>query len=202
MLKLYTAATPNGQKVSIALEELALTYEWEWTHLDAGEQNTPEFVAMNPNAKIPVLDDDGLILWESGAILMHLAEKHSGLLPREPAARAEALALTFFQAAHVGPNLGRLGQQFNRPAEEQNKEMIDIFLTESLRVLGVIDTVLGDGRDYLAGDYSVADIMTYPWLRAAHNAQAGFFTSLPKVQSWLERVGERPAVVKGMAVPQ
>jgi len=202
MLKLYTAATPNGQKVSIALEELGLAYEWEWVHLDEGDQSKPEFVAMNPNAKIPVLDDDGVIIWESGAILVHLAEKHGGLLPAQPTARAEALALTFFQVAHVGPNLGRLGQQFNRPAEEQNKEMIDIFLTESLRVMAVIDAVLADGRDYLAGDYSIADIMSYPWLRAAHNAQAGFFTSLPKVESWLDRVAERPAVAKGMAVPE
>jgi len=202
MIKFYTAATPNGRKVSIALEELGLEYEPIWVHLDREEQFKPEFLAMNPSRKIPVLDDDGLIVWESGAILLHLDDKYGGLLPTDAAARAKALQFMFFQAAHIGPNLGRLGEQFNREAGARNAEMIEIFLTESLRVFGVLDTVLGDGRDYLAGPYSAADMMMYPWLHAAHDAQPAFFTEFPKLFAWMERVGARPAVQRGMAVPE
>ena len=127
---------------------------------------------MNPSRKIPVLEDDGSLVWESGAILMFLDDKYGGLIPKEGPERAQALQYMFFQAAHVGPNLGRLGAEFNRDDSERNQEMVEIFLTESLRVFGVLETVLGDGRDYLAGPYSAADMMNYPWLRAAHDAQA------------------------------
>ena len=157
---------------------------------------------MNPSRKIPVLDDGGQLVWESGAILMHLDAAYGGLLPTDAAERAEAIQFMFFQAAHVGPNLGRLGEQFSRDEGERNQEMLDLFLTESIRIFGVLDTVLGDGRDYLAGPFSAADMMTYPWLKAAHDAQAGFFTDFAKLSAWLERVGARPAVVRGMAVPE
>lgn len=202
MIKLYTAATPNGRKVSIALEELGLDYETVWVHLDKEEQFKPEFLSMNPSRKIPVLDDDGQIVWESGAILMHLDAQYGGLLPTDAAERTEALQFMFFQAAHVGPNLGRLGSQFNREESERNQEMIQIFLEESLRIFGVLDTVLADGREYLAGSYSAADMMTYPWLKAAHDAQAAFFTDFTKLAAWMERVAARPAVARGMAVPE
>ncbi len=202
MIKFYTAATPNGRKVSIALEELGLDYETVWVHLDQEEQFKPEFLAMNPNRKIPMIDDDDEIVWESGAILLYLDDKHGGLLPGDAHGRAQAFQYMFFQAAHVGPNLGRLASQINAPEAEQNKGMIDIFLTESLRVFGVLDTVLGDGREFLAGTYSAADIMTYPWLKAAHDAQAAFFTDFGNLSAWMDRVAARPAVQKGMAVPE
>jgi GSH-dependent disulfide-bond oxidoreductase len=202
MIKLYTAATPNGRKVSIALEELGLDYETIWVHLDEKEQFKPEFLAMNPNRKIPVLDDDGRVVWESGAILLHLDAKYGGLLPADAARRTEALQFMFFQAAHIGPNLGRLASQINREQGEPNQEMIQIFLEECLRLFGVLDTVFADGRAYLAGSYSAADMMTYPWLKAAHDAQAAFFTEFPKLSAWMERVGARPAVARGMAVPE
>jgi len=202
MIKLYTAPTPNGRKVSVALEELGLRYETVWVKLTEGQQNTPEFTKMNPNKKIPVLEDDGQVVFESGAILIHLAEKHGKLLPSEPTARDRVLEMVFFQAAHVGPNLGRLGQQINRPEAERNNEMIQIFFEESTRVFGVLDTVLASGREHLAGDYSIADIMTYPWIKAAFDAQAGLVTPFKSLTAWIERVGARPAVKRGMAVPE
>ena len=201
MIRLYTAPTPNGRKVSVVLEELGARYETTWVKLDEGHQNTPEFTKMNPNKKIPVLEDDGEVIFESGAILIHLAEKHGKLLPPKGAARDQVLEMVFFQAAHVGPNLGRLGQQINRPEKERNAEMIQIFFEESNRVFGVLDGVLASGRDYLAGDYSIADIMTYPWIKAAYDAQAGLVTPFKSLMPWLERVGARPAVQRGMAVP-
>lgn len=201
MIRLYTAPTPNGRKVSVALEELDLRYESIWVKLDEGHQNTPEFVKMNPNKKIPVLDDEGTIVFESGAILVHLAEKQGKLLPPSGKTRDRVFEMVFFQAAHVGPNLGRLGQQINRPEKERNNEMIQMFFEESTRVFGVLETVLAGGDQYLAGDYSIADIMTYPWIKAAYDAQAGLVTPFKHLTAWLERVGARPAVQRGMAVP-
>lgn len=201
MIRLYTAPTPNGRKVSVALEELGLRYEPTWVKLDEGHQNAPEFVKMNPNKKIPVLDDEGTIVFESGAILVHLAEKQGKLLPARGAARDRVFEMVFFQAAHVGPNLGRLGQQINRPEKERNNEMIQIFFEESTRVFGVLETVLARGAQHLAGDYSIADIMTYPWIKAAFDAQATLVTPFKNLTAWLERVGARPAVQRGMAVP-
>jgi GST-like protein len=201
MIKLYTAATPNGRKVSIALEELGLKYEPIWVHLDEKQQLEPAFLAMNPNHKIPVLDDEGAVVWESGAILLHLDAKYGGLMPRDAQARDEALQYMFFQAAHIGPNLGRLGEQFFKPEAERNQEMLELFLNETLRVFGVLEQVLADGRDHLAREFGAADIMTYPWLKAAHDAQAAFFSELPRLSAWIERVGARPAVARGMAVP-
>jgi GST-like protein len=202
MIRLYTAATPNGRKISIALEELDLNYETIAVTLADGDQNQSEFLRMNPNAKIPVLDDDGLVVFESGAILVHLAEKFGKLLPADPAARARVMTMTFFQAAHVGPNLGRLGSQFNLPDGERNDGMVTIFLEESLRVFGVLDTILAGDQDYLAGDYSIADIMTYPWIKAAEDAQAEFLEPYVNLAAWMDRVGARPAVARGMAVPE
>jgi GST-like protein len=112
------------------------------------------------------------------------------------------MTMTFFQAAHVGPNLGRLGSQFNLPDSERNDGMVTIFLEECLRVFGVLDTILAAEPDYLAGDYSIADIMTYPWIKAAKDAQPAFVEPYEHLCAWIERVGARPAVVRGMAVPE
>lgn len=205
MIKLYTAPTPNGRKVSIALEELELPYEVIRLKLDEQETHTAPFKARNPNAKIPVIDDDGQVIWESGAILYHLATRPGSgdrLLPGDAAGRSEVMTCMFFQAAHVGPNLGRLGEQFFKPEAERNAEMTDLFLNESLRVFGVLDTMLGDGRENLAGAYSIADIMVYPWLFSAREAASGFFDSLDNLRAWMDRTAARPAVVRGMAVPE
>ena len=201
MIKLYTAGTPNGRKISIALEEIGLPYEVHAVDLASEEQLKPEFLALNPNHKIPVIDDDGLVIWESGAILLHLAEKSGQLLPKDPAGRMAAIQHAFFQTGGIGPNLGRLGAQLRRPEGERNTEMIEIFGGEVDRLLGVIDRVLEDGRDYLAGEYSIGDIMHYPWLEIPLRMKLPPVTSRPRVVAWLERIGARPAVQKGMQIP-
>ncbi len=201
MIRLHTAATPNGRKVSIALEELGLPYEVRRIDLSRGEQAQPEFLALNPNHKIPVLEDDGLVVWESGAILLHLAEKHGKLLPADPRRRIEAIQYAFFQAAGLGPNLGRLAAQVQRPEAERNAEMVRLFADEVTRLLGVLDRILADGRPYLAGDYSIGDIMHHPWLAPVYGLQAPPLVALPRVVAWHERIAARPAVQRGMAVP-
>ena len=201
MIVLHTAATPNGRKVSIALEELGLPYEVRAVNLGEQEQLRPEFLALNPNHKIPVLEDDGLVIWESGAILLHLAEKYGALLPKDPAGRIDAIQYAFFQTGGVGPNLGRLAAQIRRPEGERNAEMIEIFSGEMNRLLGVLDRILEDGREYLAGEYSIGDIMHVGWLAAMLNLKAPMLMNRPRVVAWLERIVARPAVQRGLAVP-
>jgi GST-like protein len=201
MIKLYTAGTPNGRKVSVALEELELPYEVHAVDLANEAQKKPEFLALNPNHKIPVIDDDGLVIWESGAILLHLAEKAGKLLPADPAGRIAAIQYAFFQTGGVGPNLGRLGAQLRRPEGERNQEMVKIFSEEIERLAGVLESILSDGRDYLAGEYSIGDIMHFPWLDLPRRLDMPLITSRPKLNAWLERIAERPAVIRGMAVP-
>ena len=205
MIRLYTAATPNGRKVSIGLEELGLAYEVEWVKLDAGQQLTPSFLAKNPNNKIPVLEEDGFVVWESGAILLYLAERHDQngiLLAKDPKRRIEAIQYAFFQTGGIGPNLGRLGAQLRKPAAERNQEMVETFGDEVSRLLGVLDRILADGRPYLAGDYSIGDVMHYPWLQPLHALQAPPLLEHPRVVAWVERCGARPAVQRGMKVPE
>ncbi len=201
MIRLHTAATPNGRKVSVALEELGAPYEVRAVNLAEGEQLSEEFLALNPNHKIPVLEDDGQVIWESGAILLHLAEKHGKLLPADPRARSEAIQYAFFQTGGIGPILGRLASQLRRPEEERNAEMIEIFSGEIGRLVEVIDRILSDGRPYLAGEYSIGDIMHYPWLKIPLDLKMPDLLRHPRVVAWLERISKRPAVERGMAVP-
>ena len=200
-IKLYTAAAPNGRKVSIALEELGLPYEVISVDLAAGGQREESFLAMNPNNKIPVLDDDGQIVWESGAILFYLAEKYGGLLPEDPRARIEAIQYAFFQTGGIGPNLGRLGGELRKPEAEQNREMMEIFSAEVDRLFGVLDRILADGRPYLAGEYSIGDIMHYGWLGMALELNLPLLMKHERVVAWLERIRSRPAVQRGMKIP-
>ncbi len=201
MPTLYTSTTPNGRKASIALEELGVPYDVVHVDIHGPQHPTPEFLALNPNQKIPVLEDDGLVVWESGAILLHLAEKHGKLLPEDPRGRSEAIQYAFFQTGGIGPNLGRLGAQLRRPEAERNAEMVEIFSGEVDRLLGVLDRILSDGRPYLAGDYSIGDIMHYPWLAPVLGLKAPALTGRPRLVSWMERIAERPAVARGMGVP-
>jgi len=159
MIRLYTWTTPNGRKASIALEELGVPYEVRPVNLGANEQLKPEFLALNPNHKIPVLTDDSLVIWESGAILLYLAEKYGKLLPADSKGRIAAIQYAFFQAGGIGPNLGRLGAQLRRPEGERNREMVQIFSDEVKRLIAVLERILAHGRLYLAGEYSIADIM-------------------------------------------
>jgi len=203
MIRLHTWTTPNGRKVSIALEELGLAYEVCKVDLGANEQMKPDFLALNPNHKIPVLEDDGLVIWESGAILLHLGERHDPkglILAKDPRKRSAAIQLAFFQTGGVGPNLGRLGAALRKEGEK-NAEMIQVFSTEMARLYGVLDRILADGRPYLAGDYSIGDIMHYPWLSFPLQLKMPDLIKLPRVVAWLERIAARPAVAKGMAVP-
>jgi len=203
MIRLYTAQTPNGRKISIALEELGLDYESHRVRLDQEEQLKPEFLALTPNHKIPVVEDDGQVIWESGAILLHLGEKHDPegrILPNETKARMEAIQYAFFQTGGIGPNLGRLGQALRKEGEK-NQEMIAIFAGEMKRLIGVIDRILSDDRAYLAGPYSIGDIMHFPWLRVVQNIGSPELLAFPRVVAWLDRIAERPAVERGMAVP-
>jgi len=202
MIQLYTAPTPNGRKVSIALEELGLDYDVVRVELDEEEQKQDWFLALNPNHKIPVLEDDGRVVWESGAILLHLAEKYGGLLPKDAAGRMAAIQYAFFQTGGVGPNLGRLGAALRKPEAERNAEMVEIFTAEIERLVGVLDRILSDDREYLAGEYSIGDIMHYPWLFFPLNLRMPGLMKRERVVAWLERIGERPAVKRGMAVPE
>jgi GST-like protein len=203
MIRLYTWTTPNGRKASIALEELGLRYEVRPVNLQAEEQKRPEFLALNPNHKIPVLEDDGVVVWESGAILLHLGETHDPegrILPKDRRARLAAIQYAFFQTGGIGPNLGRLGAALRKPGEK-NQEMIDIFRGEVDRLLGVIDRILSDGREYLAGPYSIGDIMHYPWLKLLLDLGAKEISERKRVVDWMQRIGARPAVQRGMKIP-
>ncbi len=204
MIRLHTATTPNGRKISIALEELGLDYEVRWVKLAENEQMTEEFLALNPNHKIPVIEDGDQVIWESGAILLHLGERYDDagvILPEDPARRMEAIQYAFFQTGGIGPNMGRFGAAVRKEGEK-NDEMIQIFGDEVDRLCGVLDRILSDGREYLAGDYSIGDIMHYPWLSIGLGFGLPQITGHPNVVAWLERIGKRPAVVKGMAVPE
>lgn len=203
MIRLYTARTPNGRKISIALEELGLAYEVVSVDLQAREQFQEGFISLNPNHKIPVLEDDGQVVWESGAILLHLGERHDPerrILPADPALRLAAIQYAFFQTGGVGPNLGRLGGALRKEGEK-NQEMLEIFGGEMARLMGVLERILSDGREYLAGPYSIGDIIHYPWLAIAQKISAPWIVDNARVVAWLDRIAQRPAVQRGMAIP-
>jgi GSH-dependent disulfide-bond oxidoreductase len=205
MIKLHTWTTPNGRKISIALEELGLKYEVHPVNLGEKHQLSESFLALNPNHKIPVLEDEGQVIWESGAILLHLGERHDPdgrILPKDPAKRMEAIQYAFFQTGGVGPNLGRFGAALRKEGPK-NQEMIEIFGGEMDRLCGVLDRILANGnREYLVGDYTIGDIMHFPWLRIAQNIGADWIKSRPRVSDWLDRIAARPAVERGMAIPE
>lgn len=205
MIKLFTAQTPNGRKISIALEELGLDYDVQRVNTQEGEQFTDEFLAINPNHKIPAITDGDQTIWESGAILLHLGENHDPegrILPKDKAKRMEAIQYAFFQTGGVGPNLGRFGAALRKEGEK-NQEMIEIFGGEMDRLCGVIDRILENGdRDYLTGEYTIGDIMHFPWLRIAQNIGADWITNRKRVADWLDRIAARPAVERGMAIPE
>jgi GST-like protein len=205
MIELYTWRTPNGFKISIALEELGLPYEVHPVRIGAGEQFEPEFLAISPNNKIPaIVDTEGpgnrrLSVFESGAILIYLAEKTGRLLPKDPAGRIGTIEWLMFQMANIGPMLGQ-AHHFRAYAPEKIPYAIERYSNEARRLYGVLDKRLSQ-VEYLAGDYSIADIATYPWLRAA-DRQGIEMSEYPHVARWREAVAARPAVVRGLAVPQ
>jgi GST-like protein len=203
MIDLYSDATPNGLKVSIALDELSMEYTMHRVYL-GGDQFTPEFTALNPNNKIPVLVDNGLVLSESGAILLHLAEKTGRLLPASPAARARAIEMLMFQMASLGPMFGQY-LVFAGAWQNRFPEVTTRYFDEVSRIMRVLETRLADG-EYLAGaEYSIADIACFPWIRLClvHPLAATLgLEQLPRLFSWYERVAERPAVQSGLTKPE
>jgi GST-like protein len=203
MIDLYTFATPNGRKVSIALEELGLPYTVKVVDISKGEQFKPEFLAINPNNKIPaIVDHDvpgGLKVFESGAILVYLAEKTGRLMPTDPVRKAEVMQWLMFQMGGVGPMFGQVNW-FTRFAPQPVPQALERYQNESRRLLGVMDRHLS-AHDYMAAEYSIADIALYPWVSSFKNVLPDAFGSLSGVAQWLERVGSRPAVQKGNKVP-
>ncbi|UJB33362.1 glutathione S-transferase family protein [Chromobacterium sp. Beijing] len=204
MIDLYTWGTPNGRKISIMLEELELPYAVHTVDIGKGEQFAESFLAISPNNKIPaIVDSEGpdgrpLAMFESGAILQYLAEKLGRLLPAAGAARYEALQWLMFQMGGFGPMLGQ-AHHFLRYAPEKLPYAQKRYHDEALRLYGVLDRQLA-GRDYVAGEYGVADIALYPWA-ARHDWHQVDLAAFPRVSDWFQRVGERPAVRRGMAVP-
>lgn len=200
MIQLYTSDTPNGYKASIMLEEVGLPYEVHFIHLSKGEQRTPEFLKINPNGKIPAIVDteNGQTVFESGAILIYLAEKTGKLFPAAPAARMEVLQWLFFQMASVGPMLGQLWHFVG--VKPEIPYAIERYRKETLRLYGVVDGRLANHR-YIAGDtYTIADIATWPWLRV-HGSIKIDVEPFPNVRRWLDEIAARPAVQKGITVP-
>jgi len=201
MFDLYTFTTPNGQKPAILLEELELPYAIHQVHIGKGEQFSPEYVAINPNSKIPALRDRDadIAIFESGAILIYLAEKTGKFLPTEPGDRARVIEWLMFQMASVGPMFGQFGH-FRNFAPEKIPYGIERYGKETHRLFGVLERQLS-ANDYLAGAYSIADMATYPWVAAAVSPYLGVsLDEFPNVKRWLDRLGDRPAVQTGMLV--
>nr|WP_024307500.1 glutathione S-transferase N-terminal domain-containing protein [Pseudomonas sp. P818] len=210
-LQLYSLPTPNGVKVSIMLEEIGLPYEAHLVSFDSNDQFSPEFLSLAPNNKIPaILDPDGpnghpLPLFESGAILIYLAEKTGRLLPQDAAARYETIQWLMWQMGGLGPMFGQLGF-FHKfaGAEYEDKRPRDRYVAESARLLGVLDQHL-EGRSWIAGEYSIADIAVFPWVRCLVDVyKAGDlvqFERFGNVRRVLDAFLARPAVQRGLSIP-
>ncbi|GAB4180160.1 MAG: glutathione S-transferase N-terminal domain-containing protein [Thalassobaculales bacterium] len=205
MIDLYTWATPNGRKVSVMLEEVGLPYAVHRIDIGKGDQFTPEFVAINPNSKIPaIVDQEGpdgkpIAVFESGAILIYLAEKTGKLLPADMRGRTITIEWLMFQMGGVGPMFGQ-ANHFRKFAPEQVPYAIERYTKEAHRLYQVMDRRLGES-EYLAGpDYSIADIATYPWT-ARWEWHGIDLPALKNLKRWFDAIAARPAVQKGMAVP-
>jgi len=213
MIDLYTAATPNGFKISIALEEMGLDYRVHGLDLGAGEQKKAEFLAINPNGRIPAIVDrgaDDLAIFESGAILLYLAEKTGKLMPENTlenslenkAERMEVIQWLMFQMGGLGPMQGQ-AHVFNRYFPEKIQSVIDRYQNETKRLYSVLNDRLQD-RDYLAGKgrgfYSIADIASWTWVRSYEWAGVEI-DDLPHLKRWLDNIAARPAVQAGICIP-
>jgi GSH-dependent disulfide-bond oxidoreductase len=204
MIELYTWSTPNGRKASIMLEEVGLPYSVHPVNIGKDEQFRPEFLALSPNNKIPaIVDPDGpggrrFSLFESGAILIYLGEKTGRFIPKDPATRYIALQWLMFQMGGLGPMLGQT-HHFLRAAPEPVPYAIKRYKDETRRLYGVLDKRLGEA-EYLAGEYSIADIASYPWV-ARYEWHQIDLVDFPNVKRWFDVIGARPAVERGMKVP-
>jgi GST-like protein len=211
-LQLYSLTTPNGVKASIMLEEIGLPYEAHRVNFDSNDQLSPEFLSLNPNNKIPaLLDPNGpsgrpLALFESGAILLYLAEKTGKLLPRDPNRRYETIQWLMFQMAGVGPMFGQVGFFYKFAAKDfEDKRPRDRYVAETRRLLAVLERQL-EGKPWILGDeYTIADVATFPWVRNLIGyygaGELVGFKDFPNVQRVLDVFLQRPAVVSGLNIP-
>lgn len=201
MIDLYTFTTPNGRKASIMLEEVGLPYQVHVIDISKGDQFSPEFVAINPNSKIPAIVDreSNITVFESGAILLYLAEKTGALMPTDQVGRYQVLEWLMLQMGSVGPMFGQLNH-FKNFAPEKIPYAIERYEKETLRLYGVLDGQLAK-HDYLCGEYTIADIATFPWV-AAYEFQGLTLDNHPHLKRWFEAINQRPAVEKGMNVPE
>ena len=204
MIDLYTWSTPTGRKVSIMLEETGLGYRVKPVNIGQGEQFAPEFLKISPNNRIPaIVDHDGpkgqaFALFESGAILLYLAYKSGKLLPGDPAQQFKVMQWLMFQMGGIGPMFGQ-AHHFLRAAPQPVPYAIERYTQETRRLYKVLDHQLED-HEFIAGDYSIADIATYPWI-ARHEWHQVALADFPSVQRWFAGMGSRPAVQQGMAKP-
>ncbi len=200
MIDLYTFPTPNGRKISIMLEEVELPYTIHLVDITKGDQFKPEFVAINPNSKIPAIVDraNDMTVFESGAILIYLAEKTGKLLPTDQKHRFLVLEWLMFQMGSVGPMFGQLNH-FKRYAPETIPYAINRYEKETLRLYGVLDGQLAQ-NDYVCGDYSIADIAIFPWV-ASYEFQGLTLDNHSHLKRWFATMQSRPAVAKGMNIP-
>jgi GST-like protein len=200
MIDLYTFTTPNGRKASVMLEEVGLPYNTHKIDITKNEQFTPEYIAINPNSKIPaIIDQDTEIkVFESGAILIYLAEKTGKFLPLDQKGRFQVLEWLMWQMAGLGPMSGQFNH-FKRYAPEKIPYAIARYEKETLRLYSVLDKQLAD-KEFICGDYSIADIATYPWI-SIYESQGLTLDNHLNLKRWVETVQQRPAVQRGMKVP-
>ena len=202
MIDLYTASTPNGWKVSITLEELSIPYEVKEIDLIKGDQKKKSFLKINPNGRIPAIIDRGennLAIFESGAIMIYLAEKTGKLLPSDPTKKSEVLQWLMFQMGGVGPMMGQ-ANVFYRYFPEKLQSVIDRYQNESKRLFTVIDKHL-QSNQYLAQDFSIADIANWSWIRI-HKWSGVEIEDLPNLKRWMDEISLRPACIKGVQIPR
>lgn len=197
----YSAATPNGQKISIMLEELAASYDLRVLDLQRGDQKQPDYLKLNPNGKIPTLVDhenDDVAIFESGAILLYLARKSGRFLPRFPRGEMEVIQWLMFQVASIGPMQGQ-ANVFVRYFQPTLPAVIERFQNETRRLYEVLEHRLSD-REYICGDYSIADIATWPWVRG-HKWPRVSIEGLPNLTRWIDTMASRPACQRGINIP-
>ncbi len=201
MIDLYTASAPNGYKISIALEEFGLPYNVKQVNIREGEQFKPEFLSLNPNAKIPVIVDNetGQTVFESCAILLYLADKTGKFMPKSVPDRWEIIQWLFFQAASIGPMLGQLGH-FMIYAPEKIPYAIERYTKEAHRLLEILEQRLQD-REFICDEYSVVDMAHFGWLYFVVKMGVVSGDKYPKLTAWHDKIVARPAVVKGLTVP-
>ncbi len=201
MIELYTAGTPNGWKVSMALEEMALPYHVNLINLGKGEQRHPDYLKICPNGRIPAIvdTDTAVSIFESGAILLYLAEKCGKLLPGDLSGRYDVMEWLMFQMSGIGPMQGQ-AVAFIRYFPEEVPQAINRYCNESRRLYEVLEVRLAD-RDYLAGEYSIADIANYSWVRSYYWARVDI-DRLDHLQAWMQRMADKPGIQRGCEIPQ